>query len=102
MRFAWKSSTRSSAQSEGARPDLVRVVLSIQEGKSMSLSAMQLTLNQAKRGVDTTGSVEAVRDLLAMVLHEVRTPLSCLTATVEVLADSFEELGPQDARVMLR
>src|SRR5207253_3805216 len=50
----------------------------------------------------STTSVEAVRDLLAMVLHEVRTPLSCLTATVEVLADSFDELGPQDARAMLR
>src|SRR5262249_43311255 len=45
---------------------------------------------------------EAVRDLLATVLHEVRTPLACLTATAEVLADSFEELGPGDARAMLR
>src|SRR5262249_29611126 len=45
---------------------------------------------------------EGVRDLLATVLHEVRTPLACLTATAEVLADSFEELGPRDARAMLR
>ena len=44
---------------------------------------------------------DSVRDLLATVLHEVRTPLSCLAATVEVLLGNFDEIAPPDARAML-
>jgi signal transduction histidine kinase len=68
----------------------------------MSLAATQLIPELATAKADPDGGAEAVRDLLATVLHEVRTPLACLTATAEVLADSVEELGPRDARAMLR
>ena len=68
----------------------------------MSLAAMQLIPEMATAQAEPDAGAEGVRDLLATVLHEVRTPLACLTATAEVLADSFEELGPRDARAMLR
>jgi signal transduction histidine kinase len=68
----------------------------------MSPAATHLASDVATADTEPAGGAEGVRDLLATVLHEVRTPLACLTATAEVLADSFEELGPRDARAMLR
>jgi signal transduction histidine kinase len=55
----------------------------------------------AARGDESEAGADSVRDLLATVLHEVRTPLSCLAATVEVLLGNFEELEPREARAML-
>src|SRR5579862_2449925 len=46
-----------------------------------------------------TGSVQ---ELLATVLHEVRTPLACLTTTVDVLVGSFLDLPPDEALTLLR
>ena len=55
----------------------------------------------AAREDESEVGADSVRDLLATVLHEVRTPLSCLSATVEVLLGNFEEIEPHDARAML-
>ncbi len=41
------------------------------------------------------------QEVLATVLHELRAPLSSLTVTVEVLANSFENLDPADTRALL-
>lgn len=46
--------------------------------------------------------VGSVQELLATVLHEVRTPLACLTTTMDVLVGSFVELPPDEALDLLR
>jgi signal transduction histidine kinase len=46
-------------------------------------------------------SRSGVHEVLATVLHELRAPLSSLTVTVEVLANSFENLDPADTRALL-
>jgi signal transduction histidine kinase len=54
---------------------------------------------EAANRVDPSRS--GVQEILATVLHELRAPLSSLTVTVEVLANSFETLDPADTRVLL-
>lgn len=53
-------------------------------------------------GEEPENPVGSVQELLATVLHEVRTPLACLTTTVDVLVGSFVELPPDEALALLR
>jgi signal transduction histidine kinase len=52
-------------------------------------------------GGDAPASDESIRTLISAVLHEVRAPLSLLSANVDVMLGNLEEIKADEARAML-